>query len=76
MAGSPPKIGSIIETIWSLLLLLCMGLVVAHIIWATKAQVGPESTLIEQTYTTSNDGLSLQSTRIRGHRPERSTGAK
>lgn len=56
MAGSPPKLGSIIETLWSLLLLLCMGLAVAHIIWATKAQVGPESTLIEQTYTTSNDG--------------------
>jgi hypothetical protein len=56
MADSPSKLGSIIETLWSLLLLLCMGLVVAHIVWATKSQVGPESKLIEQTYTTSNDG--------------------
>ncbi len=52
MADTSSKTGDLIEIFWSLLLLVCMGLVVVHIAQAARSQMGPATNLIEQTFTT------------------------
>jgi hypothetical protein len=51
MADTPSKTGDLIEIFWSLLLLVCMGLIVAHVAWASRSQTAPDEDLIGQTFT-------------------------
>ena len=39
------------ELLWSILLLVCMGLALAHIVSATRAQSSSGENVIEQTFT-------------------------
>jgi len=52
MADRASKASGLIETFWSLLLLGCMGLALAHIVSSVQAQSGPDEEIIERTFTT------------------------
>jgi hypothetical protein len=55
MAEPASKIGDLIEIVWSLLILLCMSLALAHVAWAARSQTASDTSLIEQTFTTRSD---------------------
>lgn len=40
-------------TLWALLIVVCLGLVVAHLVDAVRNQLVPQDDLIEQTFTAS-----------------------
>lgn len=52
MASHSTKTNTVMATVWSVLVLLGMALVIAHLIDATRNQSGAESGLIEKTFTT------------------------
>ncbi len=53
MEQAKSKTGRLSETVWSVLMLICMGLVVLHLANAVRAQRAPDETLIQRTFTSA-----------------------
>lgn len=53
MAKSSSKTGRLSETLWAVLMLICIGLVVLHLVDAVRAQSDRDESLIERTFTTA-----------------------
>jgi hypothetical protein len=51
MARNSSQAGRLSETLWSVLMLICVGLVVLHLANAVRAQRAPDETLIQRTFT-------------------------
>ena len=51
MAEAWSKISNLGPILWSVLFLVCIGLVVAHLVTASLEQLNPEQGLIERTFT-------------------------
>jgi len=51
MERSKKASASLGATLWALLLVVCLGLVVAHLVDAVRNQLVPQDDLIEQTFT-------------------------
>ena len=56
MERSKKSDASIGATLWALLIVVCLGLVVAHLVDAVRNQLVPQDDLIEQTFTAGNTG--------------------
>ncbi len=56
MAQTPSKAGRLKETVWSVLMLICVGLIVLHLVDAVRSQGAQEDTLIERTFTPAANG--------------------
>ena len=56
MERSKKRNASIGATLWALLIVVCLGLVVAHLVDAVRNQLVPQDDLIEQTFTAGNTG--------------------
>ena len=46
--------GKLMRTFWSVLVLLCIGLLAAHLVAAMRSSEGPEMDVIDQTFTTGS----------------------
>jgi hypothetical protein len=55
MAKSSSKTSDLTETLWTVLLLACLGLAFAHIVAATRTQSASGKNVIEQTFTTDRN---------------------
>ena len=51
MATTNPKTGRLSETLWSVLMLTCIGLIALHLATAVADQAAPDETLVERTFT-------------------------
>ena len=51
MAKSSSQTSRLSETVFSLLMLICIGLVVLHLAAAVRAQSDPDESLIQRTFT-------------------------
>lgn len=51
MANHSSKTSRLSETLWSVLMLVCIGLVVLHLANAVRAERAPDETLIQRTFT-------------------------
>ena len=56
MERSKKRNASIGATLWALLIVVCLGLVVAHLVDAIHNQLVPRDDLIEQTFTARHTG--------------------
>ncbi len=56
MEQAKSKTGRLSETMWSVLMLICMGLVVLHLANAVRAQRAPDESLIQRTFTSASAG--------------------
>jgi hypothetical protein len=56
MANDSSKTGRLTETLWSVLMLICIGLVVLHLANAVRAERAPDETLIQRTFTSADTG--------------------
>lgn len=52
MAKTASPTSNLIPTFWSVLLLICVGLVLGHLITAVQSETGPEADLMDRTFTT------------------------
>ncbi len=55
MATTTSKTGRLSETLWSVLMLICIGLLVVHLATAVSNQTSPDETLVERTFTVAAD---------------------
>lgn len=53
MAQTPSKTSCLSETVWSVLMLICVGLIVLHLADAVSSQSRPDESLIERTFTSA-----------------------
>ncbi len=51
MATTNSKTGRLSETLWSVLMLICIGLIGLHLATAVADQTSPDETLIDRTFT-------------------------
>lgn len=51
MAENSSKTSRLRETVWAILMLICMGLVVLHLVEAVQPQSVQDEGLIERTFT-------------------------
>ena len=50
MADASSKTSNVGPTLWAILLLVCVGLVIGHLITAVQTEVKPETNLIDRTF--------------------------
>ena len=50
MADDSSKTSNVGPTLWAILLLVCVGLVIGHLITAVQTEVKPETNLIDRTF--------------------------
>ena len=53
MAKSTSTTGHLIEGLWSVLILTCVGLALAHIVSAVRTQPSQGESVIQRTFTTN-----------------------
>ena len=53
MAQTPSKTSRLSDTVWSVLMLICVGLIVMHLADAVRSQAEPDESLIERTFTSA-----------------------
>ena len=54
MAKSSSKADRLKETVWAILILVCMGLVVLHLVHAVRSQSDRDESLVERTFTSAS----------------------